>query len=46
MVWGSRTDKYAKEFQCVLCLYELVFHSALGLETLISRSGIPAVTLL
>ena len=38
MVWGSRTDKYAKEFQCVLCLYELVFHSALGLETLISIS--------
>ena len=38
MVWGSRTDKYAKEFQCVLCLYELVFHSAPGLETLISIS--------
>ena len=38
MVWGSRTDKYAKEFQCVLCLYELVFHSAPGLATLISIS--------
>ena len=37
MVWGSRTDKYAKEFQCVLCLYELVFHSALGLETLMQE---------